>query len=135
LLATVLSVSTETGQVEVQAGRVKLTLSLDGIEKVTTSLKATGTAFTPITKELGKRSVSLELDLRGKRAEEVETLLDTYLNNASLASLGRVRIIHGFGTGAVRKIVRELLISHPLVKSFSPGERGEGGDGVTIVKL
>jgi len=135
LVATVLSVSSETGQVEVQAGRARLTLSLDGIAKVTASPRAIGTAFTPITKELGRRSVSLELDLRGKRAEEVGALLDTYLNNASLASLGRVRIIHGFGTGTVRKIVRELLASHPLVRSFSPGERGEGGDGVTIVKL
>jgi DNA mismatch repair protein MutS2 len=46
-----------------------------------------------------------------------------------------VRIVHGIGTGTVRKIVRDLLASHPLVKSFHPGGRGEGGDGATIVKL
>jgi len=52
-----------------------------------------------------------------------------------MASLSEVRIIHGFGTGTVRNIVRELLASHPLSESFRPGENREGGDGVTIVKL
>ncbi|MCK4221885.1 MAG: Smr/MutS family protein, partial [Dehalococcoidia bacterium] len=74
-------------------------------------------------------------DLRGKRAEEVEWALDSYLNSASLANLSEARIIHGFGTGTVRTIVRDFVASHSLVKSFRPGERGEGGDGVTIVNL
>ena len=81
------------------------------------------------------RVPSLELNLRGKRADEVAPELERYLNDASLASLSQVRIIHGFGTGTVRQIVRDMLASHPLVKSFRPGERGEGGDGVTVVKL
>jgi len=46
-----------------------------------------------------------------------------------------VRIIHGYGTGAVRGAVREALATHALVKSFRPGSRGQGGDGVTIVEL
>jgi DNA mismatch repair protein MutS2 len=46
-----------------------------------------------------------------------------------------VRIVHGSGTGTLRQIVRGLLSSHPLVKSFRPGDNGEGGNGVTIVKL
>jgi DNA mismatch repair protein MutS2 len=77
----------------------------------------------------------MELDLRGKRADEVERALDSYLNAASLANFGEVRIVHGIGTGAVRKIVRDLLASHPLVKSSRPGGRGEGGDGATVAKL
>ena len=79
--------------------------------------------------------MSFELDLRGKRAEEVEPLLDNYLNEASLSGLSQVRIIHGIGTGTVRQIVREVLASHPLITSFQPGEQGEGGDGVTIVSM
>jgi len=78
---------------------------------------------------------SLELDLRGKRADEIERQLDAYLNEAFLAHLPQVRIIHGIGTGAVRQIVRQMLSSHPLLKSFRPGRRGEGGDGVTMVDM
>jgi len=49
--------------------------------------------------------------------------------------LTQVRIVHGSGTGTLRQIVRELLSSHPLVKSFRPGDKGEGGNCVTIVRL
>ena len=77
----------------------------------------------------------MQLDLRGKRADEVETALDTYLDNAVQSGIPQVRIIHGIGTGTVRSIVREFLASHPLAKSFRPGERDEGGDGATVVIL
>ena len=73
--------------------------------------------------------------MRGKRADEIEWALDSYLNDVSLANLSEVRIVHGTGTGTVRKIVRDFLDSHPLVKSFRPGEQGEGYDGATIVRL
>jgi DNA mismatch repair protein MutS2 len=133
--ATVLSVSEERGLVEVQAGKVKMTLRLDSVEKRIPSTGAVKTGGALIKREMRKSRVSLELDLRGKRAEEVEPALDDYLNQASLCGLSRVRIIHGIGTGTVRQIVREILASHPLVTSFQPGEQGEGGDGVTIVSM
>jgi len=135
LQATVLSVSPETRQIEVQAGMTKLRLGLDAVEKVASPHGSTTPKSITVRKKLRGRPVSAELDLRGKRAEEIEWLLDNYLNDASLANLSEVCIIHGFGTGTVRNIVRELLASHPLSKSFRPGEKGEGGDGVTIVKL
>jgi DNA mismatch repair protein MutS2 len=133
--ATVLSVSEERGLIEVQAGKVKMTLKLDSVEKRIPSTGAVKTGSALIRREMRKPRVSIELDLRGKRAEEVEPLLDGYLNEASLCGLSRVRIIHGIGTGTVRQIVREVLASHPLVTSFQPGEQGEGGDGVTIVSM
>ena len=68
-------------------------------------------------------------------ADEVEAELDSYLNNASLANLGEVRIVHGIGGGTVRSIVREFLASHPLVRTFRNGGQKEGGDGATIVQL
>ncbi len=135
LQATVLSVSQEARQLEVQAGLTKLRLGLDAVEKVASPHGSTTPKFIPVRRQLRGRPVSAELDLRGKRAEEIEWLLDNYLNDASLANLSEVCIIHGFGTGTVRNIVRELLASHPLSKSFRPGEKGEGSDGVTIVKL
>ncbi len=133
--AKVLSVSEERGLVEVQAGKVKMTLRLYSVEKRIPASGEVRTGGALIRKEMRKSRVSLELDLRGKRAEEVEPLLDDYLNEASLCGLSRVRIIHGIGTGTVRQIVREVLASHPLVTSFQPGEQGEGGDGVTIVSM
>jgi DNA mismatch repair protein MutS2 len=133
--ATVLSVSEERGLVEVHAGKVKMTLRLDSVEKRIPSTGAVKTGGALITRRLSKSRVSLELDLRGRRADEVEPALEDYLNEVSLCGLSRVRIIHGIGTGTVRQIVREILASHPLVTSFQPGEQGEGGDGVTIVSM
>jgi DNA mismatch repair protein MutS2 len=133
--ATVLFIFEERGLVEVQAGKVKMTLRLDSLEKRLPSTGEVKTSGTLIKREMHKPRASLELDLRGKRAEEVEPLLDGYLNEVSLCGLSRVRIIHGIGTGTVRQIVREALASHPLVTSFQPGEQGEGGDGVTIVSM
>jgi DNA mismatch repair protein MutS2 len=133
--ATVLSVSEERGLIEVQAGKVKMTLSLDSVEKRIPSTGEAKIGGALIRREMRKPRVSLELDLRGKRAEEVEPALEDYLNEASLCGLSRVRIIHGIGTGTVRQIVREILASHPLVASFQAGEQGEGGDGVTIVSM
>ena len=133
--ATVLAISEERGLVEVRARKVKMTLNLDSVEKRIPSTGAVKTGGAVITKRLSKPSIPLELDLRGKRAEEVELALDGYLNEASLYGLSQVRIIHGIGTGTVRQIVREVLASHPLVTSFRAGEKGEGGDGVTMVSV
>ncbi len=81
------------------------------------------------------RSVASSLDLRGARVDEALDVLSRYLDEASLAGLEQVIIIHGLGTGALRDAVRALLAGHPLVGSFRAGERGEGGDGATIVRL
>ena len=81
------------------------------------------------------RSVASSLDLRGARVDEALDALGRYLDDASLAGLEQVLIIHGLGTGALRDAVRAQTSSHPLVKSFRAGERGEGGDGATIVSL
>ena len=62
-------------------------------------------------------------------------LTDRYLNDACLAGLPWVHIIHGKGTGVLKQVVRERLAGHPLVQSFRNGELAEGGDGITVVKL
>jgi DNA mismatch repair protein MutS2 len=81
------------------------------------------------------RSVPMSLDLRGARVEEALSALERYLEDASLAGLARVSVIHGLGTGALRDAVRSDAAAHPLVRAVRPGERGEGGDGVTVVEL
>ena len=81
------------------------------------------------------RAVASSLDLRGARVEEALDALDSYLDDAGLAGLQQVTIIHGLGTGALRDAVRARAGGHPLVTKTRPGERGEGGDGATIVTL
>jgi DNA mismatch repair protein MutS2 len=104
------------------------------VEKVSSLPAATGPSPVLKTGSVKKRS-SLELDLRGKRADEVEPKLDIYLNDAFVSSLSQVRIIHGVGTGTVRQIVHDFIRGHPLVKSFGQAGNGDGGSGVTIVQL
>jgi DNA mismatch repair protein MutS2 len=81
------------------------------------------------------RTVASSLDLRGARVEEALEALDRYLDDAALAGLSQVIVIHGLGTGALRDAVRLRASAHPLVTATRPGERGEGGDGATIIKL
>jgi len=76
-----------------------------------------------------------ELHLIGRTADEARDLVEQYLDHAFLAGLGRVRLVHGKGTGALRKAVRDLLAGHPLVDSFRDGEPSEGGTGATVAAL
>ena len=78
---------------------------------------------------------ALRLDLRGKRYEEVEFLMDQYLDQAILGNLECVTIVHGFGTGAIRNAVQEYLKKCPYVKKYRYGGEGEGLNGVTVVYL
>jgi DNA mismatch repair protein MutS2 len=81
------------------------------------------------------RTVASSLDVRGARVDEALEALSRYLDDASLAGLEQVVIIHGLGTGALRDAVRTQAGASPLVKSLRPGERNEGGDGATIIRL
>ncbi len=80
-------------------------------------------------------SPGLELDLRGERVEAALERLERYLDAASAAGLPYGRIIHGKGTGVLRRAVRECLLGHPLVSESRNAAPGEGGDGVTIARL
>jgi DNA mismatch repair protein MutS2 len=76
-----------------------------------------------------------EVHLRRLTVDEALLKLDKYLHDAFVAGLYQVRVVHGKGTGTLRRIVREQLARHPLVKSYRPGNYGEGGAGVTMVEL
>jgi len=81
------------------------------------------------------KSVGDELYLRRLTVDEALLKLNQYLNDAFMAGLYRVRVVHGKGTGTLRRVITEQLTSHPLVRSYRLGEYGEGGAGVTIVEL
>ena len=79
--------------------------------------------------------ISAELNLIGQRVDDALEESDKFLDRALLEGKQAVRIIHGFGTGALRKAVREHLRKHPAVKSWRPGAENEGGDGATVALL
>ncbi len=83
----------------------------------------------------GKRDVGPELDLHALTVDEALPIIHEFLNDACLAGLKEVRIVHGKGTGALRQVVMRELKSHPLVKSFRTGNRFEGSTGATVVEL
>ena len=82
-----------------------------------------------------RSAVAVELHLIGRTSEEARDLLEKYLDDAFLAGLPSVRIIHGKGTGALRRAVEEVLSAHPLVAEHRPGAPHEGGAGATIAVL
>jgi DNA mismatch repair protein MutS2 len=73
--------------------------------------------------------------LIGRTTDEARDILEKHLDDAFLAGLATLRIIHGKGTGALRRAVEELLGAHPLVTSHRPGEKHEGGAGATVAVL
>lgn len=124
--------------VEVQVGHFRVQADLRKVRRM-----AGETAHQPLIEDRPVRVIThrqpglttIEVDLRGQRVEEALTQLERYLDDAYLGSLPWVRIIHGRGTGALRRAVRETLAMHPLVASFRSGEMNEGGDGVTFVEF
>jgi DNA mismatch repair protein MutS2 len=133
LLGEVLSGPDQQNVLDVQLGSFKTKVMAGEVEKRAAARR----------KEAPRQQIalapspetSLQLDLRGWRAEDVEPALDRYLNDAYLAGMPFVRIVHGKGTGVLRQVVREIVARHSLVKSSRNGEAGEGGDGVTVVIL
>lgn len=76
-----------------------------------------------------------KLDIRGMRPYEIQASVEKFLDEAYLGGLKQVEIVHGTGTGSLRRAVAEILRTHPFATSFRSGELGEGGQGVTIVEL
>jgi DNA mismatch repair protein MutS2 len=78
---------------------------------------------------------SSELNVIGRTTDEAVDAVDKFLDQASMASLGKVRIIHGHGTGALRRAITEMLTDHPHVARFAAAPQDQGGSGATIVEL
>lgn len=140
------------GQVMVQAGILKIQVKLADLRRVPEK-RVTVAAVNPLAKAaaalrpeersgrasslmMGKvKETSPEVDLRGLTVEEAVDRTDKFLDDALLAGIGQVRIIHGKGTGTLRRAVREFLDFRPGVLSHRLGKADEGGDGVTIAAL
>ncbi|HET7628258.1 MAG TPA: endonuclease MutS2 [Bacillales bacterium] len=117
----------------VQLGILKMNVNADDLRKVKAEKPKYSEAVTTVRSS--DSHVKTELDLRGKRYEEAMHEVEKYLDDALLAGYHQVSIIHGKGTGALRKGVTKWLQNHPNVKSTRMGAAGEGGSGVTVAQL
>jgi DNA mismatch repair protein MutS2 len=133
LKGQVLSVSDEDGEAEVNVGKVRLRIDLARLSRADDPEAEEPTPA--ISANLGPSLSSLELDIRGFRAEEALISVEQFLDKAVRDGLSSVRIIHGKGTGALREAVREHLEGHPLARSFESEPRERGGSGATAVEL
>lgn len=139
LKGTVSSLPDKNGKMFVQCGIIRSQVSLDDLvlleeETVTTSgsMQRTGSGKIKMSKSY---SISTEINLLGKTVDEAISELDKYLDDAYLAHLPSVRIVHGKGTGALRKAVQNYLRRCKYVKNYRMGEYGEGDAGVTIAEF
>ena len=136
MAASVLAVNND-GTLLLQAGKMKMTVKAqqvrlpEGQPKKKPAAPASGGSA---KLNLQSRAAS-ELDIRGYETLEAESVVENYIDSAVMAKLGTVTIIHGKGTGALRKAVHEMLKRNKAVKSFRLGRYGEGEAGVTVVEL
>ncbi|CEP66145.1 Endonuclease MutS2 [Moorella glycerini] len=139
----VLSPPNDQGEVLVQVGALKVTVPLKELRLLEDVARA-GSKNGPkkedtkpgwLVKAAGNDDIRPEIDLRGLTVEEACHRVDAYLDDAVLAGLNQVSLIHGKGTGALRAALQDYLRQHPLVKGFRLGGAGEGGSGVTVVDI
>ena len=132
--ATVLE-EPKDGMVLVQAGIIKTRVPLHNIRLMSKRQLKKKNPGRTVTKSVSTPEASSSLDLRGQTVEEALMEVDSFLDRAARMHLSQVTIIHGKGTGALRKAIHEHLRRHPSVKSFRLGTYGEGESGVTIAEL
>lgn len=136
--ATVLKVPDKNGMVKVQAGIIKMDVHVTNLRLITDSKsKELADKYTRTTRafESKTKNVSTEIDVRGQLSDEAYDNVSKFIDDCYLASVSPVRIIHGKGTGVLRKTVHDLLKKHKHVESFRLGKYGEGEDGVTVAEL
>ena len=133
----IVEVSGRTGRVTLETEGARVVVPGEDVEVVDEPV----TGPTPRDAELAElrhraaSRIAPRLDLRGERVEAALEQLGTYLDEALLAGLDEAVIVHGSGTGALRRAIREFLAEHPRVRSTRPGRREEGGDGATVAAL
>jgi len=133
----IVDVSGRTGRVTIETDDARVVIPGDDVEIVAEPI----TGPTPRDEEMAELKrraasrIAPRLDLRGERVEAALELLTAYLDEALLAGLDEAVIVHGAGTGALRRSIREYLAEHPRVRSTRPGRREEGGDGATVAEL
>ena len=136
---TVVRKPDKDNNVMVQAGILKVNIHISNLAPVKDSQdprsNSKGGGFFKTNASLKAMDISTELDLRGFTIDDATAAIDKYIDDAVLANLKQVTIIHGKGTGALRSGVHAFLKKNRRVKSYRLGGLGEGDTGVTIVEL
>ena len=134
-----LTCSAQDGTLTLKAGVLQMKVKADEVRLIEAAERAATAKkqpqFAPSQRILRTASAARELDIRGMETLEAESVLDNYIDAAVMAHLETVTIIHGKGTGALRKAVHASLRRNKAVKSFRLGNYGEGESGVTVVEL
>src|SRR5437867_3452941 len=126
-------ISMRADEAEVLVGSIKLRrplADLEVIQKAAVRLPP-GVHLSVLSKQLDKN----EINLVGRRVDEAVDMVDKFLDDAFLAQMNPIRIVHGTGTGALRHAIAELLSGHPHVDRFEDAPHSEGGRGVSVVRL
>ena len=133
----IVEISGRTGRITVETDGARLVLPADDVEVIDEPISGP-TPRDLEAEELRRRAaarVSPTIDLHGERVEAALERLAAYLDDALLAGLDSVVIVHGIGTGALRRAVRDALREHPRVHGFRGGRKDEGGEGATVAEL
>ncbi|SFR13825.1 endonuclease MutS2 [Desulfoscipio geothermicus] len=123
-------------EVHVQVGMIKMTIARTELRRAAQKKndRRSAAGLGQLVQKKA-RDISTRLDMRGMRVEEALAEVEKYLDDACVAGLPVVTLVHGKGTGALRAAVQQMLKNHRRVKTFRLGEQGEGGSGVTVVEL
>lgn len=131
--ATVVTVDRKHGRLRVRSGSMEFEVPFSAVTAAEGSTRQAGTGR--VQSRTVHEETPYELNLIGHRVDDALLELDKFLDNCAVGGLSEVRIIHGIGTGALMRGVREQLARSPHVESFRSGEGFEGGEGVSVVKI
>ncbi len=130
LAGEVCEVSNEKGELLVEVNGLRMRVHESELKE--TNRRTVKRAEATVAVQSG---ISTKMDIRGMRPYEIQASVEKFLDEAYLGGLKQVEIVHGTGTGSLKRAVADLVKTHPFVISFRSGEMGEGGQGVTIVGL
>ncbi|HBM80722.1 MAG TPA: endonuclease MutS2, partial [Clostridiaceae bacterium] len=133
--AAVLTLPDSKGDLTVQAGIMKIDVNISNLFSKNKGSEVKEDHMIKVITSTKNRTVSPSIDLRGQTLDEAIINVDKYLDDAYLSHLDEVVIIHGKGTGVLRRGIMDMLKGHAHVKSYRPGKYGEGGTGVTVVEI
>lgn len=132
---TVVTLPNDKGDLTVQVGLMKMNVNLKQLAVISKKKKDEKTYDKVRAFSAKSAFISPEIDVRGNNTEEAIAIIDKYLDDAAISSLSQVRIIHGKGTGALRKGLHEYFKGHHHVKKFEDAAYNEGGSGATVIIL